>query len=145
MVSTKRLNGSTVVLEGRTRPGSTWVAKGRAKVKAGEYTVGWTRQPLIRALRVRVLAYDGLAPSPVVAVKVARISDCDVRRTTLRRVVTCHTTAKDGTRARLIDGKRVLDRAKVHQGLVTVSSRSSLAGKRLTVYPSQTRRVSLRF
>ena len=105
LVPAKRLNGATVLLQGRSGVGAAWVTLDRAKVKAGA-VLACTGRPRwgIHALRVSLKAHGRLAASSNV-VPTARISGCTVHRKAKSWSMTCHTTAKNGAKVRLVQGQ----------------------------------------
>ena len=141
--STRKLNGATVVLQGRAGAGTTWTTVGRTKVVGGNYTVTWKRVAKIKALRVQLRSFAGLAPSPALAVPVAKISHCTVKKVGARKQLTCHTTVKAGTKVRLLNGDRVLDRTRVRGGLITVTSTRPFTGDVLSVDLTPRRHIRL--
>jgi hypothetical protein len=132
LVPAKRLNGATVVLQGRNGVGGTWVTLDRAKVKAGKYALHWKPRWGIHAMRVSLQGHRHLAPSSNV-VPNARISGCKVDRRAHRWSMTCHTTAKNGAKVRLYKDHTVVDRTKVASGLVKVHASGKPAGRVLAV------------
>lgn len=141
-VSAKVLNGATVKLEARKRLGGTWVNVGSATVHKGAFALSWKPQKKMRFLRVELKKHHGYAPS-VAAVPKAPINACHRHRSGGARVLTCHTVAKNGTKARLLRGSTVLDTAKVKHGTVTVKSRNALGGDVLSVDVSKRKHYRL--
>jgi hypothetical protein len=139
----KVLNGATVKLEARKRLGGTWVNVGSAKVHKGAFALSWKPQKKMHFLRVELKKYHGYAPS-VAAVPKAPINACHRHRSGGTRVLTCHTVAKHGTKARLLRGSTVLDTAKVRHGKVTVRSHHALGGDVLSVDVSKRKHYRLR-
>jgi len=141
--ATKRLNGATVLLQGRAGAGSPWVTVGRSTVAASDFAVKWKRKKTIRSLRVQLQPHGGFASS-VAAVRVAKISDCKRDNGKGKSwKLTCHTTAKKRTPARLQDGKRLVDRAKVtKKGLVTVEGTGKIG--RYVLYIDVSKKTTLK-
>ncbi len=131
-VSAKVLNGATVKLEARKRLGGTWVNVGSAKVHKGAFALSWKPQKYMRFLRVELKKYHGYALS-VAAVPKAGINACHRHRSGGTRVLTCHTSASNANKARLLRGSKVLNTAKVKHGTVTVKSPHALGGDVLSV------------
>jgi hypothetical protein len=138
LVITKHLNGATVLLQGRGAVGEPWVTLDRDKVKAGAYALHWKPRWGVNLLLVTLQAHRHLAASSN-AVPKARISGCAVKRTAKHWSMTCHTTAKNGARARLYLGSHVVDRARVASGLVKVHASGRPAGHVLVVKHSRKR------
>ena len=124
LVPTPRLNGATVLLQSRTTLRSSWVTRARSTVASGGYTLHWKRKP-VRQIRVVLLSHDGLKASAA-TVPVPQINSCRTRYRGSRWTVTCHTIAKNGTRARLVKNHKLVGRSKVSHGLVSVTGRGSL-------------------
>ncbi len=114
---TRRLKGATVLLQARKTAGDPWTTVDRDKVnKRGEFALAW--KPLVRLplLQVALQPFRKYAGSSA-AVPKPPISSCKVkRRGTDGWSVTCLTTAKNGSVARLLDGRTVLDKSKVKKG-----------------------------
>jgi hypothetical protein len=138
LVITKHLNRAIVVLQGRKSVGGPWVKLDRDKVKAGKYALHWTPTRGVHFLRVALRAHGNFATSSN-AVPKARISGCAVTRHATHWSMTCHTTAKNGARARLYDGGYKVDGARVSSGLVTVHSPGKPGGHVLVVKHSRKR------
>lgn len=141
--TTKRLNGATVLLQGQAGAGAPWVTVGRSTVSKGAFALKWKRRAAVRSLRVALQPYKLMARS-VSAVPVAPISACrKVNGRGQHWTLTCHTTAKKGTHARLFDGKRLVDRAKVAKGVVRVSGNGKIGRFVLVVDVSRKTHIRL--
>ena len=138
LVSAKHLNGSTVLLQGRKDIGGTWVTLDRAKVKAGAYSLHWTPTWSVHQLRVALKAHGNFAATSN-AVPTAKISGCAVTRYATHFSMTCHTTAKNGAKARLYDGSHLVDTSRVAGGLVKVHAHGRPGGHVLVVKHSRKR------
>lgn len=142
--TTAALDGSVVALQGRSARGAPWRGLARGTVNDGRYALSWKGKVKgIRTLRV-VLRQQGAFASTTTAVPRPRISACKVRRDDGVRSLICHTTVANGTKARLLDGRVVLDRAKVRKGRVSVATTSVLSGTVLSIDLSAKRHVRLR-
>jgi hypothetical protein len=125
LVTTKKLEGATVLLQGRKAVGGTWVTVGHATVKAAKYSLHWKPTHSIHFLRVSLSAPSGLAASST-SVPVAHISSCTVTKHATSFSMTCHTNAAKGSAVRLYKGSHIVksshiaDKAKVSGGLVKV-------------------------
>lgn len=142
--ATRKLDGATILLQGRRAPGSPWVTLTRGTVSAGDFTVRWKRKKkAIHSLRVQLQPFKGLAAS-VARVPAAPISSCRrVNGANETWTLTCATTAKKRTPARLLLGKDVADRAKVRKGLVRVEGEGRIGRYVLVVDVSKKRHLTL--
>jgi hypothetical protein len=132
MKATTKLNGATVLLQGRKYVGGTWTTVARSVVKDGAFSLHWKRRSGLRLLRVELPAYQGLGASSA-PVPTANISACRVHRHGSTWSITCHTTAKRGSQALLKQNGHVVDRATVAGGLVKVHASGRLADDVLVV------------
>jgi hypothetical protein len=132
LVASKRLNGATVLLQGRSSVGDTWTTLSRARVAAGSYSLHWKPLRRVHLLRVLLPAHGDLAASSR-AVPQAHISACVVKRHAASWSMTCHTTAKNGSKVRLYQGKHLVDRATAAAGLVKVHASGRAGGHVLVV------------
>jgi hypothetical protein len=135
-VATASLNGATVLLQGRSRIGATFVTVAKATVTKGNYSLTWKPKKTVHDLQVKLLSFGGLSGSTA-PVPVAPISACKVHTGKSHRTLTCHTIAKTGTTARLVSHGHVLAHTKVSKGLVTVSINRKFAGTVLKVFASK--------
>jgi hypothetical protein len=146
LVATPALDGATVELLGKTRRADPWRVVARDQVEDGRYALTWKKRKMrrldIRHVEVRLANFGPYAASTS-AIKTAKISNCKVRRDDGRRVLTCHTTLPNRTRARLLDHGDVIDRARVRNGKVKVVTRQRLGDKVLVLDRSRTKHVSL--
>lgn len=136
LIPTHALNGATVVLQGRSRVGGTWVTFAKSKVAKGTYSLTWKRRGSVHDLQVKLVSFGGFAFSTA-SVPAAPISACKIRTSTAQRTLTCHTIAKTGTKARLFSHGHLLRHTKVSKGLVKVSIHGKFAGTVLKVYASK--------
>jgi hypothetical protein len=136
LVTTKKLEGARVLLQGRRSLGGTWATVGHGTVKAGKYSLHWTPLHAIRYLRVSLSARSGLAASSM-AVPVARISSCTVKRHATSFSMTCHTTATKGSAVRLYRGSHIVLQTKVSGGLVKVHAHGKPGAYVLRVWLSR--------
>jgi hypothetical protein len=131
LVTTKKLEGATVLLQGRKSVGAAWATLGHSTVKAGQYSLHWKPLRSIHLLRVSLSAHGNLAGSAM-AVPVPNISSCVLKRHPSSFSMTCHTTATKGSKVLVYKGKHVVGQAKVAGGLVKVHA-SGKPGKDVLV------------
>ena len=115
------LENAVVLLQGRTGAGATWHQVGRTRVGAtGAYRVVRHNRAGVRQLRVVLLPYKHFGASRV-RVLHPTISSCRITRHGARFTAVCATTARNGTKARLMHNGHLVKRAVVHAGHVKVS------------------------
>jgi len=136
LVRTNRLEGATVLLQGRKSVGGAWATLGHATVAKGVYSLHWTPMRSVHYLRVSLSARSGLAASSL-AVPPAHIWGCVVKRHPSSFSMTCHTTATNGSSVRLYKGSHVVAKTKVARGLVKVHASGKPGSHVLRVWLSR--------
>jgi hypothetical protein len=132
--ATAGLNGATVVLQGRGKPGTAWRNIGRAEVTSGHFTVAWHPTSTVHALRVRLLPYASFTGAQRTVPRPG-ISSCHRRGTPARWSIRCATTAGNGTAVRLLKRGKVVQRTAVARGHVTISGRGKRSLHAIVVRP----------
>lgn len=115
--TTKKLEGARVVLEAQRGVGAPWQAVDRGKVdRSGRFKLKWRVKKSMSVLRVVLPPpHRGYAGS-VAAVPAAPISRCKVTKRGDGWTLTCSTTAKDGSRVRLLKNGRTTSATRVKDG-----------------------------
>lgn len=130
--STPALTGSRVLLQARTAAGTQWttVATGKAD-GSGRFALRWKPRSRWQSLRVALEPPAGFGASAA-AVGQPAISACKV---TGKRswTVTCRTTARKGSVTRLLDGRTVVDKARVRRGTLRLHGTGPVKGTRIEV------------
>lgn len=130
------LDAGKAVLQGRTSSKAKWVILGTTNVRKGKFSLRWKYSPKYTQLRVVSPTRRGLAASAT-SVPAPPISYCVKKVTGKRWSVTCKTTAKKGTTARLVKGKTVISTTKVAKGVVTLKGTGKVGGKVVEVRTSK--------
>lgn len=132
LTTTPALSGSRVLLQARTAAGTEWttVASGKAD-RAGRFALRWKPRSRWQSLRVALEPPAGFGASTSTVGQPA-ISACTV---TGKRswTVTCRTTARKGSAVRLLDGRTVVDRARVRRGTLRLHGTGPVKGTRVEV------------
>ena len=132
LTPTAALSGSRVLLQARAAEGAAWSTVGQSTVDgAGRFTVKWKPQARLRLLQVVLEPTSGFAGSAA-AVPTAKISACKVAGKG-RWTVKCLTTAKKGSVVRLLQGGKVVDKAKVRRGGFRLVGRGKVGAHRIDV------------
>lgn len=114
--TTKKLEGARVVLEARQAAGTPWQAVDSDKVnRSGDYVLKWRVKKSMTKLRV-VLQPHRVYASSIANVPAAPISGCKVTKRGGGWTVKCSTTAKKGSRVRLLRNGKVTSVARVRDG-----------------------------
>lgn len=142
--TTRRLAGSRVTLEARSGSDKRWVTVARKKVtKKGKFALRWRPLARMRELRVALADYRGFAGSSAL-VPAAKISGCRVSKRARGWSVRCSSSAKSGSRARLVGEGGVLDKSKVRKGVLKLQGTGRIAGRVIEVAVGKRRAVRLR-
>lgn len=113
---TPRLDGATVVLEARQADGAAWKAVDRDKAdRSGRFALKWRVKKSMTMLRVVLRPHRGFAGS-VVPVPAPPISNCKVTPRGNGWTLKCSTTAKNGSRVRLLKGGTTVGFGRVKDG-----------------------------
>ncbi|WP_457207870.1 vWA domain-containing protein [Nocardioides sp. P5_C9_2] len=116
LTTAPQLAGATVQLQARPSAGAPWVKVGQDSVdRQGKFVLKWKPQARLRLLQVVLVPPQGFAESAA-AVPPAKISACKVVKRGGGWTVTCRTTVKSGSVARLLAGAKVVDKARVRKG-----------------------------
>ncbi len=144
--TTPDLTGATVLLQGRATSTGAWTTYAHAAVSStGTYSLTWHRRSTVHFLQVVLSPYKAYAGSAA-AVPTPRLSACKVTKKGTHYRVTCATTLKRGTTARLTKGKTTISRAKVGKGTVTITiPRKKLSGYTLVLDVTKRSHVRLAF
>ncbi|RKS71337.1 hypothetical protein CLV35_3133 [Motilibacter peucedani] len=142
-------DGMTVRLQAESKGRTTWATVATAKVRKGAFALTW--KPANRAVRLRVVlpSQSGL-PAAVRAVPHPVLSSCTVVHVRAGHAPahwawSCRTTARKGSKATLLDGRRhVVATGVVRQGRVVLSTRAHLGHPTLRVATGR-HTVGLRF
>lgn len=143
LTPTRRLKGATVLLQARKTAGDPWTTVDRDKVdKHGVFKLAWKPKVRLPLLQVALVPFRRYAGSSA-AVPKPPISSCKVqRRASGGWTVTCLTTASNGSVARLFEGKKLLDQAKVKKGALRLHG-SGAVSKRVIDVTVRGRHVKL--
>jgi hypothetical protein len=115
--TTKKLEGARVVLEARRGAGAPWQAMDSDKANgSGDYVLKWRVRKSMTSLRVVLQPYRSYAASTA-AVPAAAISGCKVTKRGSGWTLKCATTAKDGSRVRLLKNGKATGYARVRKGV----------------------------
>jgi hypothetical protein len=133
---TAAINGATVILQGRGKPGTAWRDVGRAQVTTGHFAVTWQVTAKVRALRVRLLPYASFSGA-MRRVPRPGISSCHRTGTSVRWSIRCATTAADGTPVRLLERGQVVQHTAVVRGHVKVSGHGKRTPYTVVVRPGR--------
>jgi hypothetical protein len=140
--TSSKLVGSRVLLQARARAGDPWTTVDRGKVgRAGAFALTWKPQVRLALLRVELRPHRSFAASAS-AVRAAKISACKVSRRGAGWSLTCSTTARTGSRVRLLRDGRPIDASRVRDGILRL--RGTGAVKACTVDVSLTARRHVR-
>jgi hypothetical protein len=138
------LDGATVILQGRTGPEGAWrKVSASARVKAGKYSLTWSRQARIHQLRVALLPYKTFAATAA-GVPKAHISACTLARSGSGFTIRCRTTAANGTKVRLLKSGQVVHRSVVRSHRLTVIGTGKVAAHVVSVDVSRLVQYRLR-
>jgi hypothetical protein len=114
--TTKKLEGSRVVLEARRAAGAPWEVMGSDKVsRSGDFQLKWRVKKSMTKLRVVLRPHRGYAAS-IATVPAAAISGCTVTKRGSGWTLKCSTTAKKGSRVRLLRNGKATSFARVKNG-----------------------------
>ena len=114
--TTKELEGALVVLEAQRGVGAPWQAVARDEADgSGRFALKWRVKKSMTGLRVVLNPHKSWAGS-VTTVPTPPISRCSVRKHGAGWTVRCSTTAKDGSRARLLRHGKATSSARVKDG-----------------------------
>lgn len=114
--ATKELEGARLVLEAQRGVGAPWQALDRDKAdRSGRFALKWRVRKSMTMLRVVLRPHRGYAGS-IAAVPAPAISRCRVAKRGSGWTVTCSTTAKDGSRVRLLRNGKATSSARVEDG-----------------------------
>jgi hypothetical protein len=103
VTATRKLKGAKVLLQVRSAAGSTWTTVDRDRVdRRGRFVLHWRAKRRTPLLRVALLPHKKYAGSAA-AVPSAPISACKVTSKRQGWKLSCLTTAKDGSRVRLLE------------------------------------------
>jgi hypothetical protein len=115
--TSKKLEGSRVVLEARRGAGALWKAVAGDKVGgSGDFALKWRVKKSMTQLRVVLQPYQVYAAS-IAKVPAAPISGCKVTKRGRTWTVKCSTTAKNGSRVRLLKNGKATSFARVRKGV----------------------------
>ncbi|KRF07550.1 hypothetical protein ASG88_01550 [Nocardioides sp. Soil777] len=139
---TLALAGSRVLLQARADEGAAWSTVGQDTVDgSGKFTLKWKPKVRLDLLRVVLEPTSGFAGSAA-AVPTATISACKVAGKG-RWTVKCLTTAKAGSVVRLLDGGKVVDKARVRGGGLRLVGRGKVGTHRIDITVGKRRHVRL--
>lgn len=118
--TTKQLKGARLVLEAQRGVGAPWKVVDRAKAdRSGRFALRWRVKKSMKMLRVVLQPHRGYAGSAA-AVPAPAISSCKVTKRSGGWTLKCSTTAKDGSRVRLLKNGRAVSSARVRDGSFTL-------------------------
>jgi hypothetical protein len=124
---TRKLAGAQVLLQARHAVGDAWTTVDRDRAdRHGRFALSWRPKVRQGLLRVALLPHKKYAGSAA-AVPQAQLSACKVARHGDGWSVSCLTTAKDGSRARLLRDGLLVDRARVRVGGVRLHGTGSVS------------------
>lgn len=113
---TDKLKGAAVVLQARAADGAPWKAVDRDKADSrGKFELKWRVRKSMSMLRVVLDPHAGYAGS-VAAVPAPAISDCKVIKRGGGWTLSCSTTAKSGSRVRLLKNGTAASSSRVKDG-----------------------------
>lgn len=114
--TTKNLAGSRVVLEARKAAGTPWQAVDSDKVsQSGDFVLKWKVKKSMTKLRAVLQPYQAYAGS-IATVPAAAISGCKVTKRGSGWSLKCSTTAKKGSRVRLLRNGKATSFSRVRDG-----------------------------
>lgn len=114
--TTKELEGARLVLEAQRGVGAPWQAVDRDKAdRSGRFVLKWRVKKSMTMLRVVLRPHRGYAGS-IAAVPAPAISRCRVAKRGSGWTLKCSTTAKDGSRVRLLRNGKATSSARVEDG-----------------------------
>jgi hypothetical protein len=114
--TTDSLAGASVVLQARTADGAPWKTVGKDRAdRRGRFELAWRVKGSMTMLRVVLDPYGGYAGSAA-TVPDAPISACSVKKRGGGWTLRCSTTAKAGSRARLMKGRAAVSSTRVKDG-----------------------------
>ncbi len=121
--TTEELEGARLVLEAQRGVGAPWQAVDRDKAdRSGRFALKWRVRKSMTALRVVLQPHRGYAGS-IAAVPAPPISRCKVAKRGSAWTVTCSTTAKDGSRVRLLRNRKATSSDRVQDGTFRLRGR----------------------
>jgi hypothetical protein len=114
--ATTKLEGARLVLEAQRGVGAPWQVVDRDKAdRSGRFVLKWRVKKSMTMLRVVLRPHRGFAGS-VTAVPAPAISSCRITKRSSGWTLKCSTTAKDGSRVRLLKNGTATSSARVKDG-----------------------------
>ena len=118
--ATQTLEGAGMVLEAQRGDGAPWLPVDRDRAdRSGHFDLTWRVMNSMTRLRVVLQQHQGFAGS-VAAVLAPAISGCKVTRRGGGWTLKCSTTAKDGSRVRLLRNGKATSPTRVKDGAFTL-------------------------
>jgi hypothetical protein len=142
-VADRALAGSTVRLQARRAAGAPWVTVDRSRARAdGRFVLNWVPKARFHLLRVALVPPEGYAPGAS-AVPRPPISDCHVTNREPGWIITCRTTAKAGSTARLLMSDHVVDRSKVRRGTIRLHGEGKVIAHHIDLVTARDHHMTL--